>query len=103
MDMANRRRRPLNLAVIKKQAESLVKLLDLGANKESLDEAGFSALDQAALIGEKEMARILLDRGAKVRLPVAICLGRTWGGPERLHSRRREAQAGFVTQYCRPT
>jgi ankyrin repeat protein len=77
MDMANRRRRPLHLAVIKKQAESLVALLELGANRESLDEAGFSALDQAALIGEKEMARILLDRGAKVRLPAAICLGRT--------------------------
>lgn len=77
MDMANRRRRPLHLAVIKKQPASLVALLDLGANRESLDEAGFSALDQAALIGEEEMARILLDRGAKVRLPAAICLGRT--------------------------
>jgi ankyrin repeat protein len=77
MDIANRRRRPLHLAVIKKQPQSLVALLDLGANTESLDEAGFTALDQTALIGETEMAQILLDRGAKVRLPAAVCLGRT--------------------------
>jgi ankyrin repeat protein len=57
MDMANRRRRPLHLAVIKKQPQSLIALLDLGANTESLDEAGFTALDQAALIGETEMAQ----------------------------------------------
>jgi ankyrin repeat protein len=77
MDMANRRRRPLHLAVIKKQLRSLATLLDLGANAESLDEPAFTALDQAALIGETEMAQILLDRGAKVRLPAAFCLGRT--------------------------
>jgi len=74
MDMANRRRRPLHLAVIKKQPESLIALLDLGANIESLDEAGFTALDQAALIGETKMSQILLDRGARVRLPAAIFL-----------------------------
>jgi ankyrin repeat protein len=76
MDMGNRRRRPLHLAVIKKQPQSLLALLDLGANMESLDEAGFTALDQAALIGETKLAQILLDRGAKVRLPAAVCLGR---------------------------
>jgi ankyrin repeat protein len=76
MDMANRRRRPLHLAVIKKRAQSLVALLNLGANTESLDEAGFTALDQAALIGETEITQILLDRGAKVRLPGAVGLGR---------------------------
>jgi ankyrin repeat protein len=77
MDMANRRRRPLHLAVIKKQPQSLLALLDVGANMESLDEAGFTALDQAALIGEAELAQILLDRGAKVRLPAAVCSART--------------------------
>lgn len=77
MDMTNRRRRPLHLAVIKKQLTSLVTLLDLGANTESLDEAGFTALDQAGLLGEQEMAQILLDRGAKVRLPAAFALQRT--------------------------
>ncbi len=75
--MANRRRRPLHLAVIKQQPQSLVTLLNLGANTESLDEAGFTALDQTALNGETEMAQILLDRGAKVRLPAAFGLGRT--------------------------
>jgi ankyrin repeat protein len=77
MDMANRRRRPLHLAVIKKQPQSLAALLDLGAYKESLDEAGFTALDQAAFMGNIEMAQILLDRGAKVRLPAAVGLART--------------------------
>jgi ankyrin repeat protein len=77
MDLTNRRRRPLHLAVIKKQPQSLLTLLDLGANTESLDEAGLTALDQAALIGESQLAQILLDRSAKVRLPAAVCLGRT--------------------------
>jgi ankyrin repeat protein len=77
MDLANRRRMPLHLAVIKKQPEALISLLDLGANIDSLDEAGFTALDQAALNGESAIARILLDRGAKVRLPAAIALRRT--------------------------
>ena len=77
MDTANRRRRPLHLAVIKKQPQSLLTLLDLGADIESIDEAGFTALDQAALIGETQLAQMLLDRGAKIRLPGAVCLGRT--------------------------
>ena len=76
MDVANRRRRPLHLAVIKKQPRSLVTLLDLGAKTGSLDEAGFTALDQAALSGEAEMARTLLEHGAKIRLPAAVALGR---------------------------
>jgi ankyrin repeat protein len=77
MDLTNKRRRPLHLAVVKKQPESLTALLDLGANIESLDEAGFTAFDQAALDGEMEMAQILLKRGARVRLPAAIALERT--------------------------
>ncbi|MBV8807846.1 MAG: ankyrin repeat domain-containing protein [Acidobacteriaceae bacterium] len=77
MDLANRRRRPLHLAVMKKQRESLATLLDLGANTEALDEAGFTALDQAALIGETGISQLLLDAGAEVRLPAAIALQRT--------------------------
>ena len=77
MDLVSKRRYPLHLAVVKKQPESLSTLLDLGANIEALDEAGFTALDQAAFRGETAMARILLDRGAKVRLPAAIGLERT--------------------------
>ena len=77
MDLANKRRMPLHLAVVKKQPASLAALLDLGANTESLDEAGFTALDEAALRGETAMAQTLLDRGAKVRLPAAIALERT--------------------------
>jgi ankyrin repeat protein len=74
MDLANKRRRPLHLAVIKRKPESLVTLLELGANMEALDEAGFSALDEAALRGETEMAQLLLDRGAKIRLPPPLRL-----------------------------
>jgi ankyrin repeat protein len=85
MDMANRRRRPLHLAVIKQQPRSLIALLDLGANTESLDEAGFTALDQAALIGETEMAQVLIDRGAKVRLPAAVALQQTRNIERLLH------------------
>lgn len=77
MDLANKRRVPLHLAVVKKQPGSLAALLDLGANTESLDEAGFTALDEAALRGETALAQMLLDRGAKVRLPAAIALERT--------------------------
>jgi len=76
MDLTNRRRRPLHLAVVKRQPEALAALLDLGANTESLDEAGFTALDQAALRGEASMARTLLDHGAKLRLPAAVALNR---------------------------
>lgn len=76
MDLVNKRRMPLHLAVVKKQREALQVLLDLGANPESLDEAGFTPLDEAALRGQTAMAQVLLDRGAKVRLPAAIAFER---------------------------
>jgi ankyrin repeat protein len=76
MNGTKMRRKPLHLAVIKKQATALTRLLDLGANIEAIDEARLTALDQAALDGEAELVRILLDRGAKVRLPAAAALGR---------------------------
>jgi ankyrin repeat protein len=76
MDLANRRRRPLHLAVVKKQPAALQTLLELGAKTESLDEAGFTALDQAAMSGETEMADLLIDRGAKIRMPAAVALQR---------------------------
>jgi ankyrin repeat protein len=76
MDLASKRRFPLHLAVVKKQRESLIALLDLGANIEALDEAGFTPLDQAALRGETALAQLLLERGAEVRLPAAIALQR---------------------------
>ena len=68
---------PLHLAVMKNQPASLTTLLDLGANPESLDEAGFSALDLAALDNRHDLAQLLLKRGAKVRLPAAVALHRT--------------------------
>ncbi|HUB51053.1 MAG TPA: ankyrin repeat domain-containing protein, partial [Terracidiphilus sp.] len=77
MDMANRRRFPLHLAVVKKQPTVLTALLDLGANIEAIDESRFTALDQAAFSGESDLAQMLLDHGAEVRLPAAVALGRT--------------------------
>src|SRR5579871_142402 len=77
MDLANKRRRPLHLAVIKKQPAALAALLEKGANTESLDEAGFTALDEAAFRDERAMAQTLTDHGAKVRLPAAVALERT--------------------------
>ena len=77
MNGTRMRRMPLHLAVIKKQPASLATLLDSGANTESLDEAGFSALDLAALDGIHDLAQTLLDRDAKVRLPAALAMRRT--------------------------
>jgi ankyrin repeat protein len=77
MNGTRMRRMPLHLAVIKNQPAAVTTLLDLGANTESLDEAGFSALDLAALEGRHDLARHLLERGAKVRLPAAVALHRT--------------------------
>jgi len=76
MDSANRRRRPLHLAVVHRQPESLGALLALGADTEAEDDAGLTALDQAALSGSAEMARQLLDAGARLRLPAAAALDR---------------------------
>jgi ankyrin repeat protein len=74
MDRTNHRRRPLHLAVVKKQPVALAALLDLGADLEAEDAAGLTALDQAGLTGEREMAQMLIARGARVRLPAAVCL-----------------------------
>ena len=49
MDKTNHHRRPLHLAVVKKQRESLATLLDLGADMNATDMAGPPPLDQAAL------------------------------------------------------
>jgi ankyrin repeat protein len=104
MDLTNRRRRPLHLAVIKKQPHCLATLLDLGANTESLDEAGFTALDQAALAGETMMAHMLLDGGAKIRLPAAVCLGKRAmlsDSCARIRIRSSQADAGPIL-FCGP-
>jgi ankyrin repeat protein len=77
MDLTNRRRRPVHLAVVKKQPAALAALLDLGADPDTLDESGLTALDQAALRGELEMAQTLVERGAQVGMAAAVALGRT--------------------------
>jgi ankyrin repeat protein len=78
MDLANRRRMPLHLAIVKQQPAALATLLDLGADIGVLDEAGMTPLDQAAFAGEgaRAMAEMLIERGAAIRLPAAIALRR---------------------------
>jgi ankyrin repeat protein len=76
MNGAIMRSMPLHLAVIKRQPAMVRALLELGANPECLDEAGFTPLDHAALHGASEMVAILMDAGAKLRLPAAAALGR---------------------------
>ena len=77
MDGTNHRRHPVHLAVVKQRPESLAALLELGPDLEARDAAGLTALDQAALNSEAEMARTLIEGGAHVELPAAIALGRT--------------------------
>ena len=76
MDGTNRRRHPLHLAVIKKQAAALELLLQLGADTTARDTAGFTALDQAAFDSEQAMVDRLLAHGAAVTLPAALALNR---------------------------
>jgi ankyrin repeat protein len=77
MDRTNSRRTALHLAVVKKQAASLGALIDLGADLNLEDAVGLTPLDQAALIGENEMAQLLIDGGAAMTLPAAIALERS--------------------------
>jgi ankyrin repeat protein len=70
------RRTPLHLAVIRRQPRTIPVLLDLGSDIEARDIDDLTPLDVAALRGEHESARILLERGARVRLPAAFGLGR---------------------------
>jgi ankyrin repeat protein len=77
MDRTNLRRRPLHLAVVKKQPASLEALILLGADLDAADAAGLTALDQAAIDGERAMAERLMDAGATVMLPAAVALDLT--------------------------
>jgi ankyrin repeat protein len=77
MDGTNRRRTALHLAIVKRQPAALDALLALGAPLEGRDGAGLTALDQAALAGEADMAQRLIDRGARIEMPAAVALGRT--------------------------
>jgi ankyrin repeat protein len=77
MDETNHRRRPLHLAVVKRQPAALAVLLELGADTEAEDNAGLTALDEAALSGADDMVELLIDHGARLRLPAAVALGRS--------------------------
>jgi ankyrin repeat protein len=76
MDRTNKARTPLHLAVIKRQLAAAELLIALGCDIDALDAAGLSALDQAALEGQMDLADMLINRGAQVRLPAAVALDR---------------------------
>jgi ankyrin repeat protein len=76
MDRTNHRRKPLHLAVVKRQREALASLLKAGADPNPLDEAGLTPLDQAVLSGQLALAQMLVDRGAEVTLAAAVVLER---------------------------
>jgi uncharacterized protein len=76
MDRTNHRRTALHLAVVKKQAAALAALIDAGAELNLEDAVGLTPLDQAALDGEHEMTRRLIEAGAAITLPAAIALER---------------------------
>ncbi|MPY90695.1 MAG: hypothetical protein GEU99_22585, partial [Luteitalea sp.] len=76
MDLTNRYRRPLHLAVVKRQQEALTTLLELGADPNTLDEAGLAPLDQAVLSGQLFLAQTLVERGADITLSAAVALER---------------------------
>jgi ankyrin repeat protein len=76
MNGSRMRPMPLHLAVIQRQPAVVRTLLDLGANLECLDEAGFTPLDHAALLGASDIIPMLIDAGAELRLPAAAALGR---------------------------
>ena len=77
MDRTNYRRAPLHLAVVKRRPEAIAALIELGADLNLEDAVGLTPLDQAALIGEHEMVRLLIDGGAAITLPAAIVLERS--------------------------
>jgi ankyrin repeat protein len=61
---------------MKQQRASLETLLELGADLETLDGAGLTALDQAALNGNADLVRVLIEHGAALRPAAAVSLGR---------------------------
>jgi len=56
--------------------EMLSLLIELGADLEAADGYGFTPLDQAALYGQDDRAKLLEDGGAIVRVPAAFFLER---------------------------
>ena len=76
MNGSRMRPMPLHLAVLHHQPAAVRVLIELGASLESLDEAAFTPLDQAALNRASDIVNILIDAGAKLRLPAAAALGR---------------------------
>jgi uncharacterized protein len=77
---------PLHAAAASKQLEVAKRLLELGANANARQEAGFTPLHEVAANGQLEFARVLLAHGAEVNartddgktpLAFAIAAGQT--------------------------
>ena len=101
MDRTNLRRTPLHLAVVKKQPAALPILIDHGAALDATDAGGLTALDQAALDGERDMAHILIDRGAHDWVARGRCArpSRRYRARAQRRSRRLEARTSVGTAH----
>lgn len=69
-------RRPLHQALIRRQHESVTTLVELGADLAATDTNDLTALDQATIQGESEVARFLIDHGSSIGLPAAMAMNR---------------------------
>jgi ankyrin repeat protein len=76
MDRTNQRRTPLHLAVVKRQLPAAALLIELGADLEAADAGGLTPLDRAALDGRRDIAQLLIARGAQIHVPAAVALDR---------------------------
>jgi ankyrin repeat protein len=76
MDRTNNRRTPLHLAIAKKQPAAVAALIELGADPNLEDAWGLRPIDYAALSGDEQSTRRLVDGNATLTLPAAIVLGR---------------------------
>jgi ankyrin repeat protein len=63
---------PLSLAVTCRQEEIVLLLLHRGANPNSRDNCGATAIALAAYLGDTNVAKLLLDAGANVDLEMAL-------------------------------
>lgn len=74
MDRTNQRRRPLHLAIVKRQLASLEALLELGADTSATDAANLTPLDQAALTEQQAMIRALREFQSPPGVPAMAIL-----------------------------
>jgi len=69
-------RTPIQQALVKRQPEAALLLVDLGADLDAADTDGLTPLDLAAILGLTDVADLLIGRGTTVTFPAALALNR---------------------------